>query len=331
MSHDYVSHDYESHSHVCCALVQENLMNDILTEEIPEALAGERLDRIVSMMAEISRSAAVALIANAGVTIDGVSATTGKIRLRPGQVITVDESRIPQAELPRGDPNVEFDIVYQDEWLVVVNKPAGLVVHPGAGRPDGTLVNGLLAAFPDIAGSGEPHRPGIVHRLDSGTSGLLIVARRPESYAALVETMMDREVHRHYIALVWGHLESPQGTIDAPIGRDPRSPLRMTVIASGKSARTHYTETQRFADPEVSLLACELETGRTHQIRVHLQAIGHCVVGDSTYGGARASLMMDRPFLHAERLVFRHPMTSEELDFRCPLPTDLQEVLARCQ
>lgn len=305
-------------------------MNEILTEEIPEALANERLDRIVAMMAEISRSAAVALIANDGVSVDGQPVVTGKTRLRSGQIVTVNTSHIPQVELPGPDPQVEFAIVHQDEWLVVVNKPAGLVVHPGAGRPDGTLVNGLLAVFAELSAVGEPHRPGIVHRLDSGTSGLMIVARRQESYEALVAMMAEREVHRHYTALVWGHLDAPEGIIDAPIGRDPRSPLRMTVITSGKPARTSYTELRRYTNPEVSLLACELETGRTHQIRVHLQAIGHSVVGDSTYGGARASLKMERPFLHAERLVFSHPMTGEVMDFQCPLPSDLEEILARC-
>lgn len=305
-------------------------MSGILTEEIPEALVGERLDRIVAMMAEISRSGAVALIAHEGVTVDGELAISGKVRLRAGQIVTVDQGRIPADQLPVADHGVKFTVVHQDEWLIVVDKPAGLVVHPGAGRPDATLVNGLLAVFPEIADVGEAHRPGIVHRLDSGTSGLLIVARRPESYAALIEMMMERTVHRHYSALVWGHLAATQGTIDAPIGRDPRAPLRMTVIASGKSARTSYTEVRRFTNPEVSLLACELETGRTHQIRVHLQAIGHSVVGDSTYGGARASLAMDRPFLHADRLTFHHPMTGEEMDFHSPLPADLEAVLARC-
>jgi len=305
-------------------------VSGIFNEEIPEALAGERLDRVVCLMAEISRSVAVSLIANAGVTVDGEIALTGKTRLRVGQIVTVDESRIPHEELPQGDSGVKFDIVHEDEWLIVVNKPAGLVVHPGAGRPDGTLVNGLVARYAEISSVGEPFRPGIVHRLDSGTSGLLIVARRQESYEALVEMMAAREVHRHYTALVWGHLEAPQGTIDAPIGRDPRSPLRMAVIASGKSAQTLYTEVQRFTEPEVSLLALELETGRTHQIRVHLQAIGHAVVGDSTYGGYRASMKVDRPFLHAERLVFQHPMTHETMDFRTPLPEDLQTVLSHC-
>lgn len=305
--------------------------NDIQTEQIPEALVGERLDRVVAMIAEVSRSTAAALIANSGVTVDGEIVTVGKGRLALGQTVSVDQSLIPRAERPRPDESVHFDVVYADDAVIVVNKPAGLVVHPGAGRPDGTLVNGLLARFPELAEVGQVHRPGIVHRLDSGTSGLLVVARRSDVYETLVGMMADRAVHRHYLALVWGRLDAPTGTIDAPIGRDPRSPLRMAVVTAGKPARTDYSEIRRFDQPEVTLVACELETGRTHQIRVHLQAIGHPVVGDSVYGGSRASLRMDRPFLHADHLAFRHPVTGLTLEFDSPLPEDLSEVLARCR
>jgi 23S rRNA pseudouridine1911/1915/1917 synthase len=194
-----------------------------------------------------------------------------------------------------------------------------------------TLVNGLLALYPEISSVGEEHRPGIVHRLDIGTTGLLIVARTQEAYEELVAMMSLREVKRHYLALVWGHPSAPMGTIDAPIGRDPRDPLRMAVVASGKPARTNYEVLVTFPEPEVSLVACELETGRTHQIRVHLQATGHPVVGDPNYGGARAPLVLGRPFLHAERLVFDHPITGEPLAFEVPLPADLQVALDRCQ
>lgn len=305
-------------------------VNQVLSEEIPEALVGERLDRVVAMIAEISRSAAGALIANSGVTVDGRIVTVGKGRLALGQVVNVDQSLLPRTERPAPDATVSFEVVYQDEAVIVVDKPAGLVVHPGAGRPDGTLVNGLLARFPELADVGQVHRPGIVHRLDSGTSGLLVVARRADAYDALVDMMAAREVRRHYIALVWGRFDVPTGTIDAPIGRDPRSPLRMAVVASGKPARTSYSEMRRYLEPEVTLVACELETGRTHQIRVHLQAIGHPVVGDSTYGGSRASLRLDRPFLHADRLAFSHPLTGQLLEFESLLPSDLNGVLARC-
>lgn len=305
-------------------------MGEILSEEVPEALVGERLDRVVAMIAEISRSAAVALIANSGVRVDGEVVVVGKGRLRLGQTVSVDQSLIPRAALPGPDPSVRFDVVYADESVVVIDKPAGLVVHPGAGRPDGTLVNGLLAKYPEIATVGQVHRPGIVHRLDSGTSGLLIVARRQEAYDALVAMMSERQVHRHYVALVWGHLEAPRGTIDAPLGRDPRSPLRMAVVATGKEARTRYEERHRYTEPPVTLVDCELETGRTHQIRVHLQAIGHPVVGDAVYGGARASLRADRPFLHADRLELEHPIDGRRLEFSSPLPRDLAILLESC-
>lgn len=306
-------------------------MPEIVTEEIPESLAGERLDRVVSLIAEISRSDATITIASGAVQLDGAIASTGKLRLKVGQVVSVDLSKLPQVELPGPDPSVLIDIVYVDEHIIVVNKAAGVVVHPGAGNMERTLVNGLLALYPEISSVGEEHRPGIVHRLDIGTTGLLIVARTQEAYEELVAMMSLREVKRHYLALVWGHPSAPMGTIDAPIGRDPRDPLRMAVVASGKPARTNYEVLVTFPEPEVSLVACELETGRTHQIRVHLQATGHPVVGDPNYGGARAPLVLGRPFLHAERLVFDHPITGEPLAFEVPLPADLQAALDRCQ
>jgi len=183
--------------------------------------------------------------------------------------------------------------------------------------------------FPEIAEVGEAHRPGIVHRLDVGTTGLLIVARTQRAYEAFVDMLAAREVTRRYTALVWGRPAAPVGTIDAAIGRDPRDPLRMAVVASGKPARTNYRVERTYSDPEVSLVTCELETGRTHQIRVHLQATGHPVVGDPSYGGARAPLAFGRPFLHAGGLEFEHPFTGEQMAFRAPLPADLDAVLSR--
>lgn len=306
-------------------------MSEIVTEEIPESLSGERLDRIVSLIAEISRADATTTVANGGVELDGEVAPTGKVRLKAGQIVKVDLGKIPRPVLPGPDASVSVDVVYSDEHIIVVNKTAGLVVHPGAGNTEHTLVNGLLALFPEISSVGEEHRPGIVHRLDIGTTGLLIVARTQEAYEELVAMMSLREVKRHYTALVWGHPSAPIGTIDAPIGRDPRDPLRMAVVASGKSARTNYEVLETMSNPDVALVACELETGRTHQIRVHLQATGHSVVGDPQYGGARMPLVFGRPFLHAGRLVFDHPITSEPLEFEAELPADLQTVLDRCR
>ncbi len=307
------------------------MASDRVSEEIPSLLAGERLDRIVSLIAEISRADAAETVANGGVSVDGAVVRSGKIRLDEGQVVEVDRSAIPRDEPPGPDASVSVVVVFEDQHVIVVDKAPGIVVHPGAGNPTGTLVNGLLARFPEIAAVGDPLRPGIVHRLDVGTSGLLVVARSAEAYDALVEAMSEHEVSRHYVALAWGHLDAPSGTIDAAIGRDPRDPLKMAVVTSGKHARTHYSVEKEFTEPEVSLLACELDTGRTHQIRVHLAAVGHPVVGDATYGGQRASLMMDRPFLHAGRLSFEHPVTHEVLAFESPLPGDLLDVLDRCR
>ncbi len=302
----------------------------MIHEEIPPALAGERLDRIVALVTDASRSDAAALVAAGGVLVDGEVNTTGKQRLQLGQIIDVDESKLPTTALPELDPTVEFTVVYEDEHVIVVDKPAGLVVHPGAGNPDGTLVNGLLARYPELVEIGESHRPGIVHRLDIGTSGLMVVARSVRAYHSLVYALAQRDVTRLYRTLVWGHLANPNGVIDAPIGRDHRDPMRMAVVVDGKSARTRYRVLTEYRDPaEASALECRLESGRTHQIRVHLAAIGHPVVGDGTYGGIRHGIVTPRPFLHAAELQFEHPMTNEPMSFTSPLPDDLATVEAQ--
>ncbi|MEY4340114.1 MAG: hypothetical protein RLZ14_1964, partial [Actinomycetota bacterium] len=227
------------------------------------------------------------------------------------------------------DSSVEFEVVFADEHLIVVDKPAGLVVHPGASNPEGTLVNGLLARFPEIVDVGEAHRPGIVHRLDLGTSGLMAVARSQRAYHELVDALSSRDVGRVYQALVWGHPANPHGLIDAPIGRDHRDALRMAVVVDGKPARTRYRVLQQYRAPaEAAALECRLESGRTHQIRVHLSAIGHPVVGDPTYGGVRSGIESPRPFLHAARLELEHPVSREPLVFESPLPADLADVMA---
>ena len=205
------------------------------------------------------------------------------------------------------------------------------MVHPGAGQRTGTLVHGLLARFPELQGVGDdPERPGIVHRLDKGTSGLLLVARTADAHAALVAALAARQVHRRYRTLVWGHVEAPRGLIDAPVGRSAREPTRMAVDERGREARTRYEVRERYHEPvEVTQLGCELETGRTHQIRVHLRSIGHPVVGDARYDGERQSFPMARPFLHAEHLELAHPITGAPLAFDSPLPDDLVAALAR--
>jgi 23S rRNA pseudouridine1911/1915/1917 synthase len=301
----------------------------MIEEEIPAALAGERLDRIVSLITDASRSDAAVLVAAGGATVDGEVQLIGKIRLHEGQVVVVDPTFLPVTLPPEADASVEFTVVHADEHLIIIDKPPGLVVHPGAGNPDKTLVNGLLARFPEIAGVGETHRPGIVHRLDVGTSGLLAVARTQRAYHSLVDALAARDVGRVYRTLVWGHLDNPIGVVDAPIGRDHRDAMRMAVVVDGKPARTRYRMLREYRTPtEASSLECRLETGRTHQIRVHLAAIGHPVVGDGAYGGVRTGITPPRPFLHAAALELKHPVSGEALEFFSPMPADLADIEA---
>lgn len=296
----------------------------MIVETVPAALAGERLDRIVALMLDVSRSVAAAVIDAGGVSVDGQPCATGKIRLSEGQEVAADPATVPAASVPGPDPSVEFGVVYADDTVIVVDKPAGLVVHPGAGNSDGTLVNGLLARFPDIAGVGEPHRPGIVHRLDGGSSGLLVVARTQAAADSLIGQFSSHAATRVYIALVWGHPDAAHGVIDAPIGRSHSDPLKMAIVADGRPSRTEYRVLQRFDGPaDLALLECRLETGRTHQIRVHLGSINHPLVGDPVYGQRRPKLQLDRPFLHAAHLAFVHPATGEAVQFDSELAPDL--------
>ena len=282
-------------------------------------------------MAEVSRSIASRMIDEGSVTVDGVIARSGSIRVETGSRIEA-ERPAPHDPMPAAEPEVEFAVVYEDPHVAVVDKPVDLVVHPGAGHVDGTLVNGLLARYPEMASVGQAHRPGIVHRLDRTTSGLLVVARSPEAYQQLVAQMSAHEPERIYQALAWGLLENDHGTIDAPIGRSVKHPTRMAVTDLGRRAVTHYDIIERFSEPQkTSLLSCRLETGRTHQIRVHLRAIGHPVVGDRAYDGQRPGIELARPFLHACGLRFRHPVTGERLELESDLPEDLSAVLALCR
>ncbi|MEX0666987.1 MAG: RluA family pseudouridine synthase, partial [Acidimicrobiia bacterium] len=216
---------------------------------------------------------------------------------------------------------VAFDVRWEDPHVLVVDKPAGIVVHPGAGRKTGTLASGLLHRYPELEGIGQEGRWGIVHRLDQGTSGLLLVARTPDSFAFLTSEMAARRVHRSYLALVHGVPAMPTGTIDAPIGRDPVHPTRKKVVPDGRPARTHYRVREDFG--KASLLEVDLETGRTHQIRVHLSTIGHPVVGDRSYTRRADPVRVRRIFLHAARIVFNHPVTGIETIVESPLPEDL--------
>jgi 23S rRNA pseudouridine1911/1915/1917 synthase len=298
-------------------------------DPVPPALVGERLDRVVAMLTGLSRAASAALVDAGEVRLDGQVVTNRSHRVTEGEVVDLAVPEQATATGPTGDPSVEVPVVYEDPYLVVVDKPAGLVVHPGAGRPVGTLVNGLLARYPEMAGVGQADRPGVVHRLDKGTSGLLVVARAPEAYEALVAMLSARTVDRRYWALAWGLVEAPTGEIDAPVGRAARDRTRMAVTLQGRPALTRYDVEARYEHPvEVTELTCRLATGRTHQIRVHLASIGHPVVGDARYGGARSSLPAPRPALHARQLAFDHPVTGAPLSFESPLPTDLCDLLA---
>lgn len=311
--------------------------------EIPvgPTLDGERVDRAVSLLCGLPRAESSALVDAGAVRLDGRAVTTRGRRVRSGQTLSVD---LPEASdggrILEGDLSVAVTVVYEDGDLLVVDKPAGLVVHPGAGNPTGTLVQGLLARYPELAemegvggGDGASERPGIVHRLDKGTSGLLVVARSERARAALVADLAAHRVDRRYLALVLGAVGADEGTIDAPLGRSNRDPTRIAVQAGAREARTHYRVETRFAVPEpLSLLECRLETGRTHQIRVHLSAIGHPVAGDGRYGGRRRStvggmLPADRPWLHARALALTHPISGERLELTSPLPDDLRAVL----
>ena len=304
------------------------LVCNSMTEEllVPEVLAGERVDRAVALLTGWTRSEVQVLIEAGAVVVDGRPIAKSR-RLAAGEVVELRGEPEPPG-VPQPDPRIELVVRHEDDDVVVLAKPAGLVVHPGAGHPDGTLVNGLLARYPEIGAVGGAGRPGIVHRLDRDTSGLLVVARSARAYDALVAMLADHEVERRYLALVWGALDSPRGVVDAPIGRSVRRPTRMAVREGGRGARTGYEVRAEYRDPIVSLLECRLETGRTHQIRVHLQAIGHPVVGDAAYGGVRSALAVGRPFLHAARLAFDHPISGRHIEIEEALPPDLSAVLA---
>ena len=268
----------------------------------------------------LTRSRLRQLILEGQVTVNGAAVKPShKVRLGDRVAVTVPPPR-PTGLAAQAMP---ITVVYQDEHLVVVDKPAGLTVHPGPGHPDRTLVNALLAMCPDIEGVGGEIRPGIVHRLDKDTSGLMVAAKNQQAHHSLSAQIKDRKVTKGYLALVDGTPDQPHGRIDAPVGRHPRHRTRMAVVVGGREARTSYRVLEGLAG--ASLLELYLETGRTHQIRVHLAYLGHALIGDSVYG--KRSPLLGRHFLHAHHLGFRHPVSDEELELRSPLPEDLAEAL----
>ena len=285
---------------------------------------GERVDRVIAFFSGLSRSKVSDLISKRLILRNGIPIKKGSEIVHTNDEISMPNLVDEAVEEIASDESINFEVVFEDDSVIVVSKPSGLIVHPGSGIANGTLVNGLAAQFPDLREIGDPTRLGLVHRLDKGTSGLLIVARTPEALENLKFQMQERHVHRQYFAIVAGHVESSKGVVDAPLGRDPKNPLKRAIINSGKYARTHYEIDQKYESPfKVSMLNCRLETGRTHQIRVHLAAIGHPVLGDELYGGRTSFNVENRLALHAQILTFLHPKTKNLMNFESPLPAEL--------
>ena len=306
---------------------------EVLSISVPVGLDAVRVDRVIAMLTGISRSEANAIVASGSVLLDRKVVQKSSTLVKEGQrleaVLPVPDSGIVEA-----DVSVEVDVVLDDADFVVVNKAPGQVVHPGAGQREGTLVAGLLARYPEIGELGakglcDRLRPGIVHRLDKGTSGVLVVAKTSEAFVNLTGQLAERSMERTYLGMVEGHVSEERGVVDAPIGRSTRTPTLMAVRADGRAARTRYEVLARLEKPNaMSLLRLQLDTGRTHQIRVHLATIGHPVVNDSRYGHRRDKrLAEERLFLHSTTLAFSHPRSGEWVVASVPLPDDLRALV----
>jgi 23S rRNA pseudouridine1911/1915/1917 synthase len=289
---------------------------------VPNELDGERIDRVVAVAAGLSRAQAKQMVQDGEVTLDDRPVAASH-RVSVGDRIQM-VMPAPEADLTPAD--IEFPVVWEDDHLLVVDKPAGLVVHPGAGHRDDTLANGLIGRYPELKALGPDYRWGLVHRLDRDTSGLLIVAKRQEAYVSLQQALKARRVGRTYVAMAVGTFDAATGTIEAPVGRDPVHPTRMAVRPEGRPARTHYRRVAQW--PGVSLLEIRLETGRTHQIRVHLASIDRPVSGDRAYGRpGPVAADPGRTWLHASRLSLPHPQNGREVVVSAPLPSDLASTL----
>jgi 23S rRNA pseudouridine1911/1915/1917 synthase len=307
---------------------------EALAFEVSAEEAGERLDAyLAARVSGVSRTALKRLVEDGDVTVDGRAAKPS-LKLRGGERVEVEVPPPAPSDLTPED--IPLEIVYEDETVVVVNKPAGMVVHPAAGVAAGTLANALAYHFSRLPEGGGSFRPGIVHRLDRDTSGLIVVAKTQRAHEDLSEQFRAREVFKAYVALVHGVLKEDQGRVEEPLGRDPRHRTRMAVVRGGREAVTVWRARRRYT--RFTLLDVKIKTGRTHQIRVHLAWLKHPVVGDETYGAGRDRALQNpvwrarvaalgRQFLHAERLAFRHPATGERLIFDAPLPAELQNFL----
>lgn len=306
-----------------------------MDEPVPESLVGERLDRSLSVLFGLSRSQSTRLIEAGAVAVNQKRAKSVSKPLRAGDRVALDQSALDDL-VPKiqAEPEVELTLAHEDEHLLVIDKPAGMVVHPGVGHNRGTLAAGLLARYPEIASVGGPLRPGIVHRLDKGTSGLMMAARTQLAYDFLKQELAHRNIQRQYLAICANHFENEQGIVDAPIGKSTKNPTLMEVAASGRPARTRYMLKRHLRD--ASLVQCQLETGRTHQIRVHLAAIGHPLVGDRAYNPQSRELLStpelkeqfrNRPALHSSQLTCLHPIDRQEMSFESQLPDDMADLL----
>ncbi len=309
-------------------------MSPTLKFEIDGDAPPIRLDLFIRhVVTDLSRTEVQRLIRSGAATVNGQTIITPSAKVHSGDRVEFDALGSADADAPPIPQNLDFRVFHEDDHVIVIDKPAGMAVHAGAGRRDGTLVNGLLARYPEISELEPVERPGIVHRLDADTSGLMVVARTPEAASALSAAIKAREVDRRYVALVVGKLINGGGVIDRPIGRHPTIRTRQSVVEGGKPARTRFIWLAQYwsGGKALTLLQLKLETGRTHQIRVHLQSVGYPIVGDPIYGVALPKISLRRQFLHACRLAFNHPVTGETLAFDSQIHDDLARVLAQVQ